>query len=758
MRITIRSRILLIFIGVFCIQALIIGVFLVIQHNKEAHNHIQQQLLSNAENIGTQIATFFYGIQRDLETASHQIERIAQKDYQRHYLLNTLKDNNPALSGLAFFDLNGTVRSFVSNHNSNCTQHCFTKHKELFTKTYNSGKPYIFQLKTSNGTPCLSISQPVFFLNKTYVFGVISALIPMVNVQTILDLAVFPEHHSIFILDDKETLLAKSYNSPSNFAYVNSSGKVKFNKNSAITSRVPVEFLGQKLYVVSIVDKQKTINFFTKSFNQLTLLFLLFVFLSFFVGWTTFIKIIAPLQTLATSSSLLANGKNIESLSIPNDIEFQGISSALKNINEQLLKSNESLEIEIKKRTLQEQSAVLAKIDAEKANQAKSIFLANMSHEIRTPLHSINGMLKMLEHEPLSTNQQHHLTMALVACNRLQTILNSILDLSQIESGKFKLHQTLFSLSNLLEEVATLMDYQGQVKGISVQSVLDQNLPQYLIGDAGRIRQTLINLVNNALKFTDSGTITIQVQPQKSLEQNKIQLLFKVTDSGDGISLTDQEKIFAAFERGKMESEVVIEGSGLGLAISSEFVEHMGGKLWLDKTGNEGSIFAFNIVCEIDNTTPKTPSNKQPPLVETQEGSLRDMSIMLAEDEFINQRIITAYLEELGATVVVCQHGEELLAKLDHKATDIILMDIRMPVMNGLEATEKIRALEAEHSLSPIPIVALTAQASTDFEEKCKNVGMNGYLTKPFAFDKLLSLILDLVSQGKNRTKKAKNQ
>ena len=738
-------------------QALILGVFLVIQHNKEAHYRIQQQMQTNAENIGNQITAFFYGIQHDLETASHQIERIAQKDYQRHYLLNTLKENNPALSGLAFFDLNGTVRSFVKNHDSDCTQNCFTKHKELFTKAYNSGKPFIFPITTVNGTPCLSISQPVFFLNKSYVIGVISALIPLVNLQTILDHAVFPEHHSVMILDDKETLIAKSANSPSNAAFVNYAGKVKFKKNTAIICQVPVEFLGQKLSVVSIVDRRETINFFTKSFNQITLLFLLLVFISFLVGWTTFKKIIAPLQTLATSSALIAKGKNIENLNIPDDHEFQGISSALKRINQKLLKSNESLENEIQKRTLQEQSAVRAKIDAEKANQAKTIFLANMSHEIRTPLHSITGMLKMLEKEPLSTSQKHHLTMALIACERLQSILNTILDLSQIESGKFKLHQTSFSPSSLLEEVSTLMNYQGQVKGISVQSVLDNSVPQFLVGDAGRIRQTLINLVNNALKFTDTGTITIQVQPQTRPAKDKIHLLFKVTDSGDGISLTDQKKIFAAFERGKMKSEVVIEGSGLGLAISSEFVEHMGGKLWLDKTSDEGSTFAFNIVCEIDNRAAKSPSSKQPPSTEINKGSLHGISIILAEDEFINQRIITAYLEELGAKVGVCQHGAELLARLNHKETDLILMDIRMPIMNGLEATEKIRALETKHSLRPIPIIALTAQASTDFESKCLKAGMNGYLTKPFAFDKLLSLILDLVSQPKSEQKKAKD-
>lgn len=167
--------------------------------------------------------------------------------------------------------------------------------------------------------------------------------------------------------------------------------------------------------------------------------------------------------------------------------------------------------------------------------------------------------------------------------------------------------------------------------------------------------------------------------------------------------------------------------------------------MWLEETGNNGSTFSFTIHCAIDYSDSSSQAVPEPQTVNITKTSLDNIHIMLAEDEFINQRIITAYLEELGARVTVCKHGKELLNKMHQDAADIILMDIRMPVMNGLEATEKIRALEAESSLKPIPIVALTAQATTDFEEKCKKVGMNDYLTKPVPFEELVVIILNLV-------------
>jgi len=752
MRITIRSRILFIFVGVFAIQTLIIGAFLLHQENKNAHNQLKQQLQTSSKNISIQIESFFNGVQHDLETASQQIERIAQKDYQRHHLLYILKENNSAFSALVFYDLNGLVKSFVAKDGLENITQCFTENTALFKEPYNTGKPFTIRLQDVNKTTYLAISQPVFFLNKAYVFGVISALVPLTNLQTILDNTVLPENHAIMILDNDGMLIAQtqlqdhSRTSFSSVSKMRPKGIIDY-KNS-LNAKASIDFFGQTLTVFSTVCKEHTVNLFQKSFNELTLLYLILLLISFLVGWTTYKKIIAPLQKLAGSSTTMLHGEPVGDLSLPNDVELHDLGAALSTMNQQLRDANASLEKEVQQRAKDEQTAILAKLDAEKANQAKSIFLANMSHEIRTPLQGMLGTLKMIEREPLSTEQIKSLSMAFVAGDGLLAIVNSILDLSQIESGKLKLHHSSFSLTKLLTEVVDLMNYQANEKGITVRSRIPQKLPDILLGDSGRIRQILINIVNNAVKFTNHGFVTITVKEDVCTKTKQINLLFSIADNGDGISEKDQQKIFSAFERGKMESDIVIEGSGLGLAISCEFVELMGGKLWLEETDSTGSTFCFTICCAIDINSYASQKQTKAEIPSAPKGSLNGIRVMLAEDEFINQRIITAYLEEMGAKVTVCQHGMELLSKMQQETADIILMDIRMPVMNGIEATEKIRKLEARSSLNPIPIVALTAQATTDFEEKCRNAGMNDYLTKPVPFEKLVSIIQSLVKVG----------
>ncbi len=409
--------------------------------------------------------------------------------------------------------------------------------------------------------------------------------------------------------------------------------------------------------------------------------------------------------------------------------------------------TNTPFELKLQRLEKEKETAIDHKIKAEKANQSKSIYLAKMSHEIRTPLQSIMGMLEMLNNEVLSPKQSQYVSTSVTAGKRLLCIINSILDLSQIESGKFELNHSAFSLSQVLGEVVELMNFQAQKKGISILAELPETFPNALLGDSGRIRQILINLVSNSIKFTNNGTISITAELQREINGTMADILFSIADSGDGISKSDQEKIFSTFERGRIKSEVVVEGAGLGLAISSEFVEHMGGRLWLAETGTSGSTFCFTIRCPIIH--PVHIEEEQTLLPEKQKAKkfLAGIRVMLAEDEFINQRIITAYLEEMGALVTVCQDGRELLEKMQREQTDIILMDIRMPNMNGLEATKHIRRHEAETCCAELPIVALTAQATTDFEIQCRKVGMNDYLTKPVPFNTLVDIILKLTTR-----------
>lgn len=746
MRITIRTRILSIFVGVALIQVLVIGAFFLHQHNKSRRNLVTQQLHTVSQNTTGQISIFLNSILHELETASQQVERMAQKDYQRYNLLKTLKNNNSAFAALVFYDINGIIRSGVNSKENDCTFECFNDNAALFSYPYNYGTPYVTQLKLADDTLAFGISQPVHFMDNSYIVGVISALIFLDSLQEIINESIVPPNHNILLLNSEGKVLAERFHNKSSHdsfpVEKNWDGDVLVDQTHHISVSSSLDFHGQQLTIVSTIDATKSWAPTSRSFMLLTLFIFLLLLLSALVGWTTNKKIIDPLQHLAHTSATMARGEKVV-ISSPQDAELSDLANAMMSMNQHLQDSNDSLEKEIRRRRREEKIAILSKIDAEKANQAKSIFLANMSHEIRTPLHAMLGMLKMLGQEQLNTEQTQLLSMTTVSGQRLQAVVDSILDISQIESGSFQLHQSPFTLSELIKEVVGLMQIHTENKDITIRSEQAADIPDRLIGDSGRIRQILINLINNSIKFSDKGTIKLIIELKSPPSENEVELLFCVKDEGRGIPDEARETIFDAFNRGGIENESIVEGTGLGLAISAEFVQHMQGRLWLEDSSKAGSMFCFNIKCTpsveetspVDDITDTSAPTKR----------LSGIRVFLAEDEFINQRIISAYLEEQGGTVTVCANGQELLDAMKKDVADIILMDIRMPVLNGLKTTEIIREQEKDAPHLPIPIVALTAQATTDFEIKCKEAGMNDYLTKPIPFEQLVDIICRLV-------------
>jgi signal transduction histidine kinase/ActR/RegA family two-component response regulator len=748
MRITIRTRILSIFVGVALIQALLLGAFFLHQHNKSRHNLVNQQLRTVSDNLSTQLSLFLNTILHDLKTASQQVERMAQKDYQRHNLLETLKSNNSAFAALAFYDINGIIKSAVSSNEYQSLPDCFSKNSALFDIPYYSGTPYVSQLTLDNDALAIGISQPVHFLDHSYIIGVISALVPYETLQQLIDQTILPSALNVLVLNSDGRVLAQTSRNETPYSSFpveqQWDGDVVIDHVRYISVSSPLEFHGQSFTVVAKIDARKSLDPTARSFMLLSFLILLLLLLSALVGWTTNKKIIEPLQLLANDATTMLQGKEVQ-ITPPTDAELQDLANAMVSMNQQLQESNISLEKEVTRRWREEKIAILAKIDAEKENQAKSIFLANMTHEIRTPLHGMIGMLEMLGKGHLDQEQKQLLAMTTLSGQRLHTVVNSILDLTQIESGTFQLHHSHFSLSELTTEVVELMQIQTKNKAIKISSEQTADIPDTLKGDSGRIRQILINLINNSIKFSEQGTIKLKIALQSRPSEKEVELLFSVKDDGTGISDDARHTIFDAYDRGSIEKDSAVEGTGLGLAISSEFVQHMRGKLWLASSDKNGSTFCFTIFCDV--IVKKTPEPAEQLEKTRPAKKLAGIRIFLAEDEFINQRIISAYLEEQGCTVTVCANGQELLDAMKEEVADIILMDIRMPVLNGLETTKIIRKMEKDSAHLPIPIVALTAQATTDFEKKCTTAGMNSYLTKPIPFEKLVKVIYELAGK-----------
>ncbi len=742
MRITIRTRILLLFIGVALVQTLLLGSFFLTRHYQIQRDQYQNHLQTITTSLGSRIETYWKNTIREVYIASQQIERMAIKPYQQYNLLSNLKKSNPSFAALAFYDINGTIQVSIAGESKDSILNVFL-HEDLFDTPYNSGRVYVTQINESPDQRFLAINVPVYFLDRSYVIGVISAVVPCSRFQDIIDPLIIPDAEKVYILNSNGGIIAtkgvidfplSTFNLQENWNRERSIGSTEY-----LTAFTTVDVYENQLEVLTVVRKKTAL---AQSETPLLFLFmpvLLMLLMAMFVGWKTNKYIILPLQKLSRSSATLPP-ENPESQ--PNgDVEMENVALAMQSMNKKLQESNDLLKKEIELRKKNEKIAIQAQIDAEKANQAKSIFLSNMSHEVKTPLQAMIVLMDLLKEQSLNKKQEELLSIAALSGQRLQTIVDSLLELSLIESGKIKLHISTFSLSALLKEVVQLMQLSANNNEIALSFEQDENIPDTLKGDSGRIRQILINLINNGIKHTSRGTVSVQAALKDTPAADAVTILFTIKDSGSGISDELWQTIFDPFERGQLDSAKVADGIGLGLAISKEFVSYMQGRIWLEKSDKNGSVFCFTIQCKTEN-----PEILQEPSEETHAipQKLSGIRILLAEDDFINQRIISAFLEEYGASVGICENGVVLLEQLKQETPDIILMDIRMPILDGIEATKQVRTIETKNGQPRVPIIALTAESSYDFEEKCRQVGMDGFLTKPIALNELTVLICDM--------------
>ncbi|MEA1967088.1 MAG: response regulator [Thermodesulfobacteriota bacterium] len=409
-----------------------------------------------------------------------------------------------------------------------------------------------------------------------------------------------------------------------------------------------------------------------------------------------------------------------------------------KKAETKLQKLNEELERRVEKRTLQLKQSNLETKEmaerAEKANRAKSEFLANMSHEIRTPMNGIMGMAKMILEEKLTPVLQEYAEIINSSSESLLTIINDILDVSKIEAGELQLEQRKLSVANIIKNVKALLKVKTDEKGLEFKTHISKNIPEHLIGDGGRIRQILINLAGNGIKFTEKGHVKISAALVKE-DNEKAVLKFEIKDTGPGISESFQKNIFKKFSQEETSITRRFGGTDLGLAISKHLAEMMGGSIEVESRLNHGTLFRvflkLNKMPARDKSLTPKKENLKSKKIQNFTIPNNKIKILLAEDNPVNQKVALIMLKKRGLSADIADNGLKVLEALKTKKYDLILMDIQMPEMNGLETCRIIRDPESDIVCKDIPIIAMTAHAMEEDAKRCINAGMNSFLFKP---------------------------
>ncbi len=371
---------------------------------------------------------------------------------------------------------------------------------------------------------------------------------------------------------------------------------------------------------------------------------------------------------------------------------------------------------------------------AEEANAAKSVFLSNVSHEIRTPMNAVVGMADIMLRTDVTENQKEYLYNIKKSGHALVSIINDILDISKIEAGKMELVEDVYELRPLLKDIRLMMENRIGDKPVKLIYDIDKELPAYIYGDSLRIRQIIINLLNNAVKFTERGHVKLTVKLKSKIAE-ELKIYVAVSDTGQGIPEEDLQKLFKAFEQADTKKNKGKEGTGLGLSISSQLVSLMGGQLEVKSEYGRGSEFFFTI-CQQTVTKEMEPVKEE----EAKPFIAPKAQILIVEDNEINRKVAVGLLEPLRMQIDLAVNGKEALSMIENKKYDLVFMDHMMPVMDGVEAVQRLRLREDDYSQN-LPVIAFTANAMKESEIMLKNAGMSDFLPKPIEYPTIRKMI-----------------